>query len=523
MNHRPLMLLAIGMVIVVPLLALVGQGSFFMAGMLVAVIIGLLLFRRMDLWWIAGVASIGSNLQLMNTHANIHLLTMLGFGALGFMMFVMTQGRGNMPQSTPRRAALFLLVVVIITASMRGWGLRIFGSATWGGMQYVWVIAGLLFFIYSPRITLNEDRMWNTLRWLCVLGFLPAVTVVLVRYVPAMYWLRQIVGVHATGELDVGAVIGASARWVSLQYPAIWTGLFALLIYDRRFRVTPLVLALGAASFVMLGLSGHRTVVVLLGLTIVIYVFIRRKSVAMGQYMSLVSILLLGLVMVYIFVGYMPLTFQRAFAWLPGIQVEHEAAVSAAGTSGWRIEMWKIMIPIIPQYFWLGRGLSFDLMDAYHAFTLPSDVDRYHFFIATHNYHSGPLWFLVDLGIFGLLAGVAFMFGGILHYKRIFKEMPEGSRWRSMYVVFFCFFAAYSIFFFTVNGGHSFLAHILVIGSILEVITQSVRAEKRASIEQEAPVGQRAHWAKPRCGVIAPWSNGVRRTEWARSPLPRPR
>jgi hypothetical protein len=73
------------------------------------------------------------------------------------------------------------------------------------------------------------------------------------------------------------------------------------------------------------------------------------------------------------------------------------------------------------------------------------------------------------------------MGGGVVHYGRKMRDLTEGSRWKSIYVVFYSFFTGYCIFFFAVIGGGSFLCHILVVASILEVILRSAEAEQERS------------------------------------------
>jgi hypothetical protein len=509
MNIRGLILLASGFAIIAPIVAAVAQGHFIIAILLVACAFLLLMFRRIDLWWAFAVMTVGSQVHIITPNAGINLLGMGMFVALGLMMWVMTQGRVGLELNPPRRAALILVIVVVITASIRGWGLRVLGSSSWGGMQYILVLASLLFYILSSRVTLTEDRMWRIAIGLCLLGLIPAVVAVGIRFFPTLQLLQYFVNI--AGAEDPGA-IGSSAplqRFQVMQLPAVWAALLALLLYDRRFRLTPLVLVALLASFTMLGAAGHRTVVVLLGLMMLLYLGIRRKSVTLNQYATLILLTFAGIIFLYAFILKLPLTFQRAFAFLPGIRVSFAAATDAIATTEWRIEMWKLMIPMIPQYLLVGRGLGFDLSEAYAAYTLTSDYDLHTFFIATHNYHSGPLWLLVDLGLGGLLCGMAIMFGGMIYYGRRMHEIPEGTRWRTLYIAFYCFFGAYSIFFYTVIGSHGILPRIMVSASILDVILRSVRRQQ-ALATVASPDGRenipawRNVWGRPDDAMPAP-------------------
>jgi hypothetical protein len=471
----------------VPVLYFIAGGRWLMAAMCVAIIFALMLFRRMDLWWVVAVGAAGSNLQLGTHHAALSLLAMLGFCALGIAHFIMTQGRSRQSVSpVPKKAAQLLLVVVILTAFMRGWGLRVLGSSNWGGMDYIILISAILFYIFSFTISLDRKRLSRVVRWLCLLSLIPAATVVLIRVASPFSWLQLVVRVSG-GEL-AGELGLTEARWGEMQMPAVWIGLLALMTYDRKMNLTPSVPVLALLSFTMMGLSGHRTVTVWLGLTLMVYLLIQRRFITSGHILGLLGILSVALISVYLFAGYLPVTFQRALAWLPGIQVAHEAAMSAVGTTTWRIELWRKMLPMVPEYLLVGRGLGFDLREAYAAYTLASDFDHHQFFIATHNYHNGPLFLLIDLGLMGFLAATAFMFGGSAYYRRALSEMPRNSEWRSVYTVFLAFFVGSSIFFFMVIGYVAALAQLLMVGSILQVVLQSVRVEQTSLAEGSEPV-----------------------------------
>jgi hypothetical protein len=85
------------------------------------------------------------------------------------------------------------------------------------------------------------------------------------------------------------------------------------------------------------------------------------------------------------------------------------------------------------------------------------------------------------------------MFGGILHYKHRLREIPFDSHWYTIYVVFFCIFAASCVFFFVIIGSHAGLIRILIPASILEVIIHSVRKEKNQIVLENIEHEERSH------------------------------
>jgi hypothetical protein len=292
------------------------------------------------------------------------------------------------------------------------------------------------------------------------------------------------IGASNGGELGVDLSTPEVTRLGYMQYPAIWMGVLAILLYDRRFSFTPWVGIVSAFSFLMLGLSGHRTVVVLLGLTVITYLIVRRRSVQWSQFARLVFMIIILVGGLYFFAEKLPMAFQRAFAWLPGIEVSHYAKMDAAITSDWRIELWRQLLSMVPDYLWMGRGMAFSAADANAASGLASDRGTQHiFFAVVHLYHSGPLWFLLDLGVAGFVAGLVFMAGGIVHYGRQIEKLTPGSLWRNVYNVFYSFFVGYCVFFYSVIGGGSFLIHILAVASFLEVILRSAQSENSSTVK----------------------------------------
>ena len=62
----------------------------------------------------------------------------------------------------------------------------------------------------------------------------------------------------------------------------------------------------------------------------------------------------------FIFAEYLPFSIQRSLAWIPGIEISKVAALSAANTTSWRIELWTYLLDDISRYWLVGKGLTFD-------------------------------------------------------------------------------------------------------------------------------------------------------------------
>ncbi len=60
----------------------------------------------------------------------------------------------------------------------------------------------------------------------------------------------------------------------------------------------------------------------------------------------------------------MPLVVQRAVCFLP-VKVDSSVASEARGSWEWRVNMWKTLVPDIPQYLLVGKGYRIDPEDLY--------------------------------------------------------------------------------------------------------------------------------------------------------------
>ena len=465
----------LALAIIVLVLANIVRGDFILAGGSVMLFFLVPMIAQPSFFWMATIITLGSGFSLgLSDELNLHSVFVLCFVALIIIKLAIS-GRHSIQNSVPRKACIALLFVTILTAFIRGWGLKILDSATWGGMQYVNLIGALLFYLHSAHVTISQKQLERTLRWLFMLSLLPAAGCLLVHFMPSMKWVENVVPID---KAELQWQTSEGMRWFTLQSSAMWMGVLALFVYDRRSKFTPAVVLVSALSFVLLGLSGHRTVAVLLGLTTFVYMMVKRLEVRLFQFVKLTGVLIVLVTIIYFFVGDLPGTFQRALTWLPGIDVAHEVKLEASNTSEWRIELWRQLLLMVPDYLWIGRGLAFSQIDTQSASTLASDFGtQYVFLSAVHLYHNGPLWLILDLGLAGFVSGLIFMMGGIAHYGRHLRSIPDGSRWSRAYIVFYSFFVGECVFFSKVFGAGKTFCVIVILASILEVIVRSVGAE----------------------------------------------
>jgi O-antigen ligase len=117
--------------------------------------------------------------------------------------------------------------------------------------------------------------------------------------------------------------------------------------------------------------------------------------------------------------------------------------------------MWRALMPDLPKYFWLGKGYALNPQDLY----LSAQAARfgrapdYVAAMAAGDYHNGPLSTYIPLGIFGLLAFIAFLVASLRALYLNYRYGPQELKVLNRFL--FAYFLGYTIFFFTVFGGFS--------------------------------------------------------------------
>jgi hypothetical protein len=126
------------------------------------------------------------------------------------------------------------------------------------------------------------------------------------------------------------------------------------------------------------------------------------------------------------------------------IPLDPVAKIDAQGSTEWRLQLWREVVPEIPQYLLVGKGYSFNPMDQALA------RGNRESFELTGDYHSGPLSLILPFGIFGTMAFVWLMVAAI---RVVYRNYRFGDPAFHHYNTFiYAYFVVKVIFFFTVFG-----------------------------------------------------------------------
>jgi len=311
----------------------------------------------------------------------------------------------------------FMLAVIAITARLTGFGLRVFGGATYGANKYFYLVGGILgyFALSARRIPLERKNLYVALFFL---GGTVGVIGDLLPLLPHSFYFIYLVFQPSTNLLGAGGINSGVTRlsgtWLMslavISYMLARYGIRGMFLAGKPWRWFLL------SFFVGLGLlGGFRGFVVFVGLNFVLQFFLE------GLHRTkLMPILLFagffGALALIPLAEHLPYTFQRALSFLP-YKVSTRVRLEAQGTLDWRFGMWQAILPQVPQYLLLGKGYVISPLD--YEFVMGPEASAESTFAQndplalSEDFHNGPLSIVIPFGIWGCLAFLWFIIAAV--------------------------------------------------------------------------------------------------------------
>ncbi len=352
------------------------------------------------------------------------------------------------------RPLILLCLVVLFTMNMSGGiGSRLLGSELWGAGKYISILGSIIgyFALTAHAIPRHLGPRLASLFFLAGVTGVGSTIVYVVG--PSLYWLfvlfppetvvLQMEGGHTTMVRYAGLSLGASAACSAMLARF---GLRGVLDWHRPWR-----LILFGVVFVAGFFGGFRSYIVLMLLLFIALFFFERLHRTR-------HLLVLGLVVIlagtflFAFVDRLPLPVQRAVSFLP-LEIHPDARRDAQGTLDWRFQMWKHVVPEIPQYLWIGKGYSFSGLDyTLTQLALERGIIRssYEAALVSGAYHQGILTLLLPLGLPGLIAFLWFCWAGLRVLYRNYRYGPESLRSANTFLI--SMFGARLVFYIFLYG-----------------------------------------------------------------------
>jgi hypothetical protein len=359
---------------------------------------------------------------------------------------------------------LFILIVVIATAYLRG-GIHLgsLGSDSLGGRKYIYMIAAVIGFIAMGSYRVPDGKAGLYVG--CF--FLSALTNVigdLVHFVPWLSFLLLPFPMQVGSSfLDTDNFTLRSSEGVFRDF-GITTGCLGVLcfILTRNSLVDLLKSGILKKTLVLLVFAGslaggYRTAFVLIVLTFFVLFWVEKL------YRTKYVLLVLGAFILCVplspFGDKLPASIQRSVSVVPFIHVSPEARNSAVTTSEWRLNMWKVLLPQVPQYLWLGKGFEANTSEFISTIMVQNrggtgDSEAQ---MMAGDYHNGPLSVIIPFGIWGVIGWLWFFAAGVRALYLNYRHGSENFRTLNAFLLAH-FIAKIIMFFFVFGSSYSDLA-----------------------------------------------------------------
>lgn len=366
--------------------------------------------------------------------------------------------RRFLPSAGVSGALIALGTVVVLTALITG-GFNTAtlsgGGGNFGGKGYFYILAAICgFFVLTSR-AVPRERAWIYVS----LFFLSGVTAVISNLAPML-------GPQGDFLLDLFPVENALSQYMALSVESLGIAQFGglamaglalqcwlLAAYGLRgtFNLrhpwrAPLFLAGLAAGI----LSGFRTYVVLMVVLMVVQFFL--EGLHRTRWLGIVGAGgVLGFVLLVGLADRLPLPAQKAISFLP-VEIHPAARTLATHSTEWRIDMWKLVLPEVPQYLLRGRGYRMAPSDMLlmQESILRGYAKPFEWALISGDYHNGPLSVIIPFGLWGALAFLWFVGASLRLLYRNFRHSPP--ELKVINTALLTVFVTRAVIFFTIYG-----------------------------------------------------------------------
>jgi hypothetical protein len=346
-----------------------------------------------------------------------------------------------------------MIGVVVLTARLTGMGLHAFGDEISGGRRYIYLLGGIMgyFALSSRRIPPERAGLYVGL------FFLPGLMAVIsdlwqvipgpLKYIYLFFPARSIT--LAENPLDKSSRLygGIMVAMTVFSYMQARYGIRGIFLSGKPWRWMILLIVSGYGL-----LGGFRSGVLSIALIFALQFFIeglhRTKLLIIFAFAGV-----LGATALVPLAPHLPYTAQRSLSFLP-LKINPVVRQDAEGSSDWRFDMWKVLLPEIPQYLLLGKGYAItrrdlDLLAGTDAAIRATFVED-EYMALSGTYHSGPFSVVMTFGIWGVITVVWFWIAGIWVLYNNYRYGDPALRTVNTFLL--AVFVAQIIFFILIGG-----------------------------------------------------------------------
>jgi O-antigen ligase len=358
----------------------------------------------------------------------------------------------SVPELTWPLIAIALIVIATAQAT-GGIGLRSMGGGVYGGKRYIFLLGAIVgyFALTAHRILPKHRNLYITFFLLggitTVVGDLFYANSPTLQYLFLLFPPNSYAQETKAGMVRFAGIYGTAT--VLYYFMLVKYGIRGLFTLNRPWRL----LFFLAVTFASL-MGGFRSAFVTIVLVFSLQFYLEGLHKT-GLLPALVLGVILASAVVFPFVKHFPISIQRTLSFLP-IEVDSVARMDAESSTDWRLEIWKAVLPQVPKYLLLGKGLGMKAED--YDFTISHVTGAMQAFsedqswaALASDYHSGPLSLVIPFGIWGVLAFLWLIVAGCRVLYKNYRYGDSDLRIANSYLLA-AFIVKIIVFFFIFGG-----------------------------------------------------------------------
>lgn len=437
--------------------AALGSNEFFVPVLTLIVIGTVLLVASPHIGVFLAIALYASGLTAPGLPGQFGLFYVSVSAVVGCALLLVLFRRAPIAVWSPVHMLLLVFsAVVLFTGLYRGLGFQFLGSSMWGGFLYIQVLAAAFLVFAMPRVNMPASWWPKAIVIMGLLAPLPLVADLLVLKGFSFGFIRMFLQTGATignmiAEQEAGGGLGRlTSAGIAAQSMVI--AFLAIVPTARLFSLRSLPAILILIAMIALSLtSGFRLMTAMLVFVVFLAAFFQRTITGPRVILGLLATSF-ALVVLYTVSYHLPLNVQRALSWLPGIEVASSAVEDAEGTITWRLDLWREAIRYIPDFFFIGKGFSYDGNLFLAAQGGYASYDALNWALVTGAYHNGYLSLLLLTGVVGLVSGLALLVSLAIRQIRIEKKSWNNPALHRCYQAFLASQLCWILVYLTVYG-----------------------------------------------------------------------
>lgn len=365
------------------------------------------------------------------------------------------------------------LGLILLTAYMRGFGIRALGDEMWGGMSYIRIFVTGGFLLTAKSLALTEAQLRRALYLMLAFSTLPALAqVVFLASRGTIYQQYLFIEAYVGGLIESLDALeaGRTVRFQMFGNVAGSIVMIAAVLLDRDRLLSRLAfVGLLLLALALAALSGFRGQIIYILAMIGFFTVLGEGRIRWQRLIPLVLAGIAALPLVYLMAPYLPGSMQRAFSWLPMINIPWDVQLEASMSTQTRMRVWEMAWSEVPRYLWIGKGFTVNPAD------MLSPTVRTNWVLnafLSHNYHSGPLSLLLDTGILGFVLGTFFLLATCVEMLRRLPDVRGQKLFERAYTFLLAHhlyhvFSFYAIFGDVRESFPQFFIHLAMMFAIL--------------------------------------------------------